>query len=65
MELTPAQHELLFAAWGLARENRGMVITDKSYPDAHEVAEHTASLSGVSSRTANSPGGGRRRQRQH
>ena len=64
MDMTPTQFELLFAAHMLARENRGMVIADEAYPAAHELAEHGwLSRRLEPSRTANSPGGGRRRPR--
>jgi hypothetical protein len=39
MDLTAEQLDLLFNAWALARENKGMVIADDAYPDAHKLAE--------------------------
>jgi hypothetical protein len=38
-ELTDAQAELAAAAYLLALDGRGMVISDDAYPDAHALAE--------------------------
>lgn len=40
MELTETKLDLLFTAWALARENKGMVIKDDAYPAADDLAEH-------------------------
>jgi hypothetical protein len=38
-DLTETQCELLFNAWALAREGKGMVIADDAVPDAHALLE--------------------------
>jgi hypothetical protein len=39
MDMTQVHHDILFHAWLLARENKGLVLADNVFPEADALAQ--------------------------